>query len=100
MNTQSCSTNIMMLVKDTSLLSHNIKLIMIVIDAWKRIDRTRLFDEPEQVYEFLGTVAEPPPELQKGRLYSYDQIKEVQLIVNESTVDSEKSTNKIMTLVI
>ena len=72
---------------------------MIAIDSWKRIDRSKPFNEPEQVYEFVGTVAQPPPDKLKQRLYSQDKIKEVQLIVNEQTEETN-SQLKMMTLVI
>ena len=57
------------------------------------------FDAPEQVYEFIGNVAQPPEEKLKQRLYSQDKIKDIQLIVNESAQDSGSKMN-IMTLVI
>ena len=85
MDTNSCATTIIMLVKEPSAAfqTAHLKLIMIVVDAWKRIDRTFPFDAPENVYEFVGNVAQPPMDKQSRKLYSHDKIKSVQLIEND-----------------
>ena len=66
----------MFLVKNRS---GYLQLMVIKIDPWKNIDRDELFNEPESVFIFQGSIGLPRAgdERFKPRLFSADKIKDV-----------------------
>ena len=70
----------MFLVKNRS---GELQLMMIKVDPWKNIDRDELFEEPESVFLFQGSVGIPKgndERLNKPKLFSADKIRDVQLM--------------------
>lgn len=57
----------------------DLQLMMIKSDPWKHIDRDELFDEPESVFLFQGSIGIPKEgdERFRPRLFSPDKIKDV-----------------------
>ena len=63
--------------------SGDLQLMVIKTDPWKNIDRDELFNEPESVFLFEGSVGIPKSSeshLFKPRLFSADKIRDVQLV--------------------
>ena len=59
------------------------QLMVIKVDPWKNIDRAEIFDEPESVFNFQGSIGIPKDfeaPLFKPRLFSADKIRDVQLL--------------------
>ena len=61
-----------------------VRLMMIKLDPWKRIDKYTPFFEPESVFLFSGKVS-LPTDVQDfmPRLFSDDKIKNIQLLQND-----------------
>ena len=53
----------------------DIKLFMIELDPWKRIDRNEIFDQPESIFQFDGLVAKPMESFNEPRYFSADKIR-------------------------
>ena len=54
--------------------------MVIKVDPWKNIDRAEIFDEPESVFNFQGSIGIPKDfeaPLFKPRLFSADKIRDV-----------------------
>ena len=69
--------------------------MVIKADPWKNIDKDELFDEPESVFAFQGSVAIPKgdDERFKPRLFSADKIRDVQLMHATKKGGKNKKSN-------
>ena len=62
-----------------------VRLMMIKLDPWKRIDRNEPFLEPESIFRFEGNVTLPNKEHENllPKFFSDDKIKNIHLLENE-----------------
>ena len=61
-------------------IEKQVKLFMIELDPWKRMDRNVQFDQPESIFQFYGFVAKPVDSQDEPRYFSADKIRSAQII--------------------